>query len=290
MRKKKKSTYKINYWILFLVILLVLGLVLSRTRKASKRAVYRHPATEQPVESKKNEADTANKKVMHNIPEICKELLLGKTEPARDTNMVNIKSDYASGKGMFMHKEAYDAFKEMHKAAASDGINLTIISAMRTFNHQKRIWENKWNGYQKLAGDVYATDIDDPVERAREILKYSAMPGTSRHHWGTDVDLNSLQNSYFESSKGKKVYKWLKKHAGIYGFCQPYTPHGKGREGGYEEEKWHWSYLPIAENYLKAFINNTNYDDIGGFNGHETARKIDVINNYVMEIDEACKP
>jgi LAS superfamily LD-carboxypeptidase LdcB len=90
-------------------------------------------------------------------------------------------------------------------------------------------------------------EVKDPLERGRIILKYSSMPGTSRHHWGTEVDLNVLANSYYTAGEGKVLYQWLRDNAGRYGFCQPYT---KGRKGGYDEEMWHWSYVPLAKQFL----------------------------------------
>jgi zinc D-Ala-D-Ala carboxypeptidase len=213
-----------------------------------------------------------------------KDQLLGRIDPAASADFVLIGNRYASREGMYMHKEVYKAFLEMHAAAASDGISLTIISAMRTFNHQKRIWENKWRGRQVLHGNIRATDFADPVERALEILRFSAMPGTSRHHWGTDIDINNLNNSYFASGKGKREYDWLVANAGKFGFCQPYTAHGTNREGGYEEEKWHWSYMPVSAQYLRTYIDAISYDDIKGFDGWETAAQIDVIGGYVKEV------
>ena len=82
-------------------------------------------------------------------------------------------------------------------------------------------------------------EVPEPVERARMILTYSSMPGTSRHHWGTDMDLNKDNNGYFATGEGLKVYEWLQAHAHEYGFCQPYTPKGPNRPEGYNEEKWH---------------------------------------------------
>jgi zinc D-Ala-D-Ala carboxypeptidase len=190
---------------------------------------------------------------------------------------------------MYMLREAYEAFLKMHRAAEADGVKLVILSAMRTFGHQKRIWENKWHGRQVLDGGIYATSIADPVERAREILRFSAMPGTSRHHWGTDIDLNALQNSYFESGDGKRVYDWLLENAAGFGFCQPYTAIGPDRPQGYEEEKWHWSYRPIAATYLRAFEAKVSYESIAGFDGWETAGQIGVIEHYVLKVSPDCR-
>ena len=49
------------------------------------------------------------------------------------------------------------------------------------------------------------------------------MPATSRHHWGTDMDINSVEDDYFKDGKGKKVYRWLVENASKYGFCQVYS-------------------------------------------------------------------
>jgi zinc D-Ala-D-Ala carboxypeptidase len=114
------------------------------------------------------------------------------------------------------------------------------------------------------------------------------MPGTSRHHWGTDVDFNSLNNRYFESGEGLKIYNWLVKHAAEYGFCQPYTKAGQGRNGGYEEEKWHWSYLPVSSIYLETIRDSLTYMQIRGFDGWETAEKINVIKKYILDVNADC--
>jgi len=109
------------------------------------------------------------------------------------------------------------------------------------------------------------------------------MPSTSRHHWGTDMDLNSLDNSFFESGQGLKIYQWLVTHAAEYGFCQPYTSKVEGRTG-YEEEKWHWSYLPLSGFFLEEYKKKVSNKDIKGFNGSEVASSIDVIRNYVQGV------
>ena len=77
-------------------------------------------------------------------------------------------------------------------------------------------------------------------------------------------------------------------HAGEYGFCQAYSPKGPERPHGYNEEKWHWSYLPIAQQLTtQARLRLTN-DHIKGFEGHEMAKEIDIVNHYVLGINKAC--
>jgi len=165
-----------------------------------------------------------------------KNYLLGRFNPSADTSFVKLPKEHASGSalGGYLRKESYIAFVKMSDAAKKDGIKLVIISATRNFDSQKQIWENKWNG-KTLVDGKNLTTIKSPEERARIILRFSSMPGSSRHHWGTDMDLNNLNNSYFESGEGLKIYKWLQAHAAEYGFCQPYTSKSTGRTG-YEEE------------------------------------------------------
>jgi len=119
---------------------------------------------------------------------------------------------------------------------------------------------------------------------AKKILEYSSMPSTSRHHWGTDIDINSLESDYFKSGKGKLEYEWLTKNEPKYGFYQVYTSKKNGRTG-YSEEEWHWSYLPLANIYLSKYNTLIKLNDIKGFKGFESARKIDVIKDYVNGIE-----
>jgi LAS superfamily LD-carboxypeptidase LdcB len=114
------------------------------------------------------------------------------------------------------------------------------------------------------------------------------MPGTSRHHWGTDIDLNAFTNTYFESGAGYKIYQWLLTNAASYGFCQPYTKKGVNRPSGYEEEKWHWSYLPISVALTQQAAQTLTDDQIKGFKGAEVAETIKVVQNYVLGIEPRC--
>lgn len=298
MTKKKKHPPWQRIFLIALVVLLGLLFVFSRGYRSARRATI---SSQQEEERQTHENDTkvgyqdtveeqSHMKAddTYFTPAITKEALLGKLDPSSHQDFVEVALSMASREGIYMREEAYKAFTSMYEAAREEGVTLRVISGARSFDHQKRIWEEKWNGLRKLHGDVKATDIEDAGERALEILRFSAMPGTSRHHWGTDIDLNSLQNSYFDSFEGREVYRWLRQHAYDYGFCQPYTAHGQDREGGYEEEKWHWSYYPVAADFLRAYRHMIVYEDINGFDGSETAKELDVIEKYVLDINEDC--
>jgi len=214
--------------------------------------------------------------------------LMGRFDPATHPDFVRIAPEHCDKPDMYLRRDAYEAFVRMYEAARADGIHLIIRSATRPFTHQKRIWEAKWRGERLVDGMNLAEAIPDPVARARKILEYSSMPGTSRHHWGTDIDLNAFENSYFESGEGKAIYDWLSAHAHAYGFCQPYTPKGPERPWGYNEEKWHWSYRPVAARLVALARQQLTDDMIGGFEGSETAPALHVVERYVLGINKAC--
>lgn len=204
--------------------------------------------------------------------------LLGKFNYRLDPKFIAVESKYCS-KPMYLQKETYQKFKEMHEAAKKDGVTLIIISGTRNFSEQKGIWDGKWGKYIASM---------DSLSAAKTILRFSSMPTTSRHHWGTDIDINSLDNNYFTSGKGLKEYEWLKKNAARFGFCQVYTDKVTTKRTGYEMEKWHWSYLPIAKTYLKQYKELITYKEIKGFTGAYLAPKLRAIDDYVNGIDASC--
>ncbi len=205
------------------------------------------------------------------------EYITGKFEPKFHADFVYVDKKYAERDSLLLRKETYEAFKKMYAAAKKEGLKLTIISATRNFEYQKGIWERKWADLSKKNSD--------PSVIARKILQFSAMPSSSRHHWGTDIDFDNLTNAYFEKGKGKRIYDWMKKNALQYGFCQPYT---KGRPTGYNEEKWHWTYMPLSKEFTTFAAKNLKNEQITGFKGAETAVELDIVKNYVLGINSDC--
>ncbi len=97
-------------------------------------------------------------------------------------------------------------------------------------------------------------------QKVRAILRWSALPGASRHHWGTDFDIyagnllpvdTSLALEPWEYTQGHQVpfYQWLKNNAGQYGFRFPYQQD----RGGVAFEPWHISTMPRQNNVLANF-------------------------------------
>jgi len=179
-----------------------------------------------------------------------------------------------TSKPIYVHKEVAPHLIKMIQEAGKEGVHLTIISGYRSFSDQKRIWERKW---------AESSEKDDST-KALQIMKYSAMPKTSRHHWGTDVDINSVDNSYFESGRGLKEFEWLQKNAASFGFHNVYDNKASSGRKGYEMEKWHWSYLPMSEKFLDYYNQLIHYSEINGFSGSNSAQKCNAIEEYVNGI------
>ncbi|WP_241497984.1 M15 family metallopeptidase [Moraxella catarrhalis] len=175
-----------------------------------------------------------------------------------------------------IHPEVYNSLIDMIDKAQKDNIKLSVVSAFRSYQRQKQIWENKWGNRP-----------NDDINHAKNILKWSSFPGTSRHHWGTDVDFNSVETVYWKSKEGKKVYNWLQNNAPKFGFCQTYDD---GRQHGYNSEPWHWSYMPVADRYLAQISNPTVLEVVlnQGVKGSEAVRQSDDLIKYVTSIN-ACQ-
>ncbi len=170
-----------------------------------------------------------------------RELLIGKGNP-------DLKGDKFK-----MHKEAYTHFIEMKKAAFKDNISIELVSAYRSFEKQKQIFENKYN--------LHLSEGLSPIEAIQKIIEYSTIPGTSRHHWGTDIDIidaNSIRpqhvlNEEHFNEKGPfyKLKEWLNSHAHSYGFYEVYTNNPIRK--GFKYEPWHYSYAPISKPMLQSY-------------------------------------
>src|SRR3989344_2063220 len=268
-----KNTSK---FMLPLVLLLVVGAIMayssvSATQQRNKEMeAERIQAAELAQEKAKEDAE---KRVY----------LIGEFDPSAREDFAPVPTEYNfSGYKIYLRKEALYAFLEMAEAAKKDKIELAIVSAARNFDYQKDIWNKKWGGATLVDGKNLSKSIPDGQERFLKILEYSAVPGTSRHHWGTDIDVNMTVPYYFETEKGKQIYAWLVENAFGFGFCQVYTLKGSLRPTGYNEEKWHWSYLPLAKTFTKDYKDLITAADIAGFDGDEYVPSLNLINDYVL--------
>lgn len=160
------------------------------------------------------------------------------------------------------HKEVVEVFMEMKNAAAKDGFELSPFSGFRDFKTQLRIWNHKFIGKKPLY-DVEGIERDFKVlseeQIIRHILDWSALPGGSRHHWGTDIDVidlavmpegyrpKLLPEEVREGGIFHPLHCWLDANIEKFHFFRPY----KEYRGGMYPEPWQLSYAPISMQVIK---------------------------------------
>ncbi|QQX82269.1 M15 family metallopeptidase [Shewanella sp. KX20019] len=163
----------------------------------------------------------------------------------------------------FLEQQTATAFEKMRVAAAQENIAIEICSAFRDFERQQLIWNAKASGTRALLNkDSQPVGINGKtaVQIVELILLWSALPGTSRHHWGTDIDifdsnkiskrdLQLIPPEYQVDGPCYELSLWLAKNAQRFGF---YFPFQQGLSG-VSAEPWHLSYYPVSKHYLDAF-------------------------------------
>lgn len=152
-----------------------------------------------------------------------------------------------------LHPEALEAFLKLQRSALAAGFQLEVVSSFRDYARQVAIWQRKVTELTTLP----------PDEIIESILRWSALPGTSRHHWGTDIDIfdakkmqaKDVQLIPEESATGGAFYElhqWLDEElrAGrAQGFYRPYHED----RGGVSPEPWHLSFAPLAQGLFEKF-------------------------------------
>ncbi len=152
------------------------------------------------------------------------------------------------------------AFTALQTDARHAGFELAIASSFRSFSRQLAIWNGKASGDRPVHDDegrpVVISTLP-PAQQLQAILRYSALPGTSRHHWGTDLDVYDaaavapeyqVQLSVQEVSAGgvfDPLHRWLDARIAAgesHGFYRPYA----NDRGGVAPERWHLSYAPLS--------------------------------------------
>ncbi len=162
-----------------------------------------------------------------------------------------------------LHPEALSALQAMSAAALSAGIELLPVSSFRDFARQLEIWNDKFSGQRPLLdrdSKPLETSRLSEAERVTAILVWSALPGASRHHWGSDCDLidraalppqariELLSADFAAGGRYSALDSWLDVHAADYGFYRPYDLD----RGGVQPEPWHLSFAPLAHGALAS--------------------------------------
>lgn len=178
------------------------------------------------------------------------DIILGKTQE----HLVPL-----DGTKFLVHSEMVPSFLKLQKMASLHGLDLQIISAFRSYERQLAIWNAKASG-ERIVLDHDSSPLDiskmSPREIIFAILRWSALPGCSRHHWGTDVDVfdaNTQMRDDVElvpsecegSGPAASLHQWLSKvieEDKSFGFYRPYQT----ERNGISPEPWHLSFYPQA--------------------------------------------
>ena len=140
-------------------------------------------------------------------------------------NLVEMDKKYTAqdGKEYLLASVTYEQYLKMCEAAEKDGLKIIVVSAYRTEDYQRNLYNKSVNSN----GAEYADE-------------YSARPGHSEHQTGLAVDINSVYTSFENTNE----FKWLQKHAHEFGFILRY-PKDKEWITGYAYEPWHYRYVGV---------------------------------------------
>ena len=164
----------------------------------------------------------------------------------------------------FIHQSIKNDLTRLVEAAAEADLPMTIVSSFRSFDQQLKIWNEKWQGHRAiLSRHGRRLNVDQPsnIEKYKAISLWSALPGLSRHHWGTDLDIFSKQaitdghrveltpEEFSNNGVCYHLNNWLNDNLQKFGFFRPYRIY----QQGVSCEPWHISHISTAGKMLNDF-------------------------------------
>ncbi len=199
-----------------------------------------------------------------------------------------------------LHRDAVRPFLDMRHAATAADIDLVPVSSFRDFDAQLRIWNEKYRGertlYDRDGRPLAHAALSEPA-LVEALLWWSAVPGASRHHWGTEIDvidrnalpqdqgLKLLPIEFGPAGPFSRLNTWLDEHMHEFGFFRPY----RSDRGGVAPEPWHLSYAPVAVPALELMTVNVLRKSL---EGREVDGKSELLNKlteihrrYVASVD-----
>lgn len=184
----------------------------------------------------------------------------------KDAQWLGQHNDYLVDAGINhkLHPNVFERFKAMQRAAKRDGIDLQLVSSYRNFDRQLAIFNRKWRGEAPILDENSQPLVSSALsntDKLHAILMWSALPGGSRHHWGTDFDVydkssveqwgghfNLVENEYEEGGPCYSLASWLEENMASFGFFRPFNKHN----GGVAREPWHLSHADTAIQFEDA--------------------------------------
>jgi LAS superfamily LD-carboxypeptidase LdcB len=173
------------------------------------------------------------------------------------------------GQDAKIRPEVLGAVVTLTERAKNAGFDLRVASGFRSFERQLLIWNSKAEGLRPVLDEVgrpIAMDQLSDDEKVFAILRWSALPGASRHHWGTDIDVydrSRMPEGYElqltrEETEGDgpcaEFHVWLTQELQIHPheFYRPYI----AGVGSISPEPWHLSYAPLARIFATQLTEN----------------------------------
>lgn len=147
-------------------------------------------------------------------------------------NLTTIPQKYIKGSLTQFDKDTWPYLQAMLDAAKKDGVDMGVWSPYRSYAIQEMLFKRQIN--KQISNGVKEEDAE---EKAATVV---ARPGTSEHHTGLALDINSASASFEKTP----AFDWLKENAQDYGFILRY-PSDKQEITGVIYESWHWRFVGI---------------------------------------------
>jgi LAS superfamily LD-carboxypeptidase LdcB len=210
-----------------------------------------------------------------------------------DTHLIRLGEDQADTENQFIHKQVLQPLIDLQLAGREAGFDIKICSAFRSFERQLFIWNGKASGMRPVM-DPFGKAINiqelSSWQKIQALLRWSALPGASRHHWGTDFDIfdaNAMPENYQiqltpEEVQGDGLFApmhdWLDDYlkSEKTNFYRPYALD----KGGIAPERWHLSYRPLADQYAQML----NIDVLSSRLKDSNLILLDVVLEYLDDI------
>lgn len=174
----------------------------------------------------------------------------------------DLKTLEINGQELTVHKEVVKPLTQLLGQLDNDGLTAKVVSHWRSFDHQCSIWTAKWQGKRALLDRnecPLQTEALSNEQKFDALCFWSAIPGLSRHHWGTDFDIflakpmaegyqpQLIPSEFSSEGPAASLEVWLDKHLTDFAFYRPY----QDGFSGVSPEPWHISYYPVATEMLK---------------------------------------
>ena len=175
-----------------------------------------------------------------------------------------VNFELAPNKSTLINQQVTSSLSLLLERAKKAGVEISIVSSFRSFERQLLIWNDKWLGYRPVYsrhGRPLNISQMSNIEKYKAIALWSALPGMSRHHWGTDFDIFATQaieqghqveltaEEFSNNGVCCELANWLEQELEKLGFFRPYKQYNKG----VSEEPWHISHIETSQKIFDQF-------------------------------------